>query len=42
MGLKEVVSQPKLNVTKSTLPPEIKVLVLDYRREGIPEPGKAG
>jgi len=42
MGLKEVVSQPKLNVTKSTLPPEIKVLVLDYRRESIPEPGKAG
>jgi L-ascorbate metabolism protein UlaG (beta-lactamase superfamily) len=42
MGLKEVISQPKLNVTKSTLPPEIKVLVLDYRRESIPEPGKPG
>ena len=42
MGLKEVISQPKLNVTKSTLPLEIKVLVLDYRRESIPEPGKPG
>jgi len=42
MGLKEVVSQPKLNVTKSNLPLEIKVLVLDYRREGVLEPGKAG
>jgi hypothetical protein len=30
MGLKEVVSQPKLNITKSSLPLEIKVLVLDY------------
>lgn len=30
MGLKEVISQPKLSVTKSTLPLEIKVLVLDY------------
>jgi len=30
MGLKEVVSQPKLNITKSNLPLEIKVLVLDY------------
>jgi L-ascorbate metabolism protein UlaG (beta-lactamase superfamily) len=36
MGLKEVVSQPKLNVTKSSLPPETKVLVLDYRRESVP------
>ena len=42
MGLKEVISQPKLNITKSNLPLEIKVLVLDYRREGVPEPGKAG
>ena len=42
MGLKEVVSQPKLNVTKSTLPPETKVLVLDYRRESVLEPSKAG
>ena len=42
MGLKEVVSQPKLNVAKSNLPLETKVLVLDYRREGGPEPGKAG
>ena len=42
MGLKEVVSQPKLNVTKSNLPLEIKVLVLDYRRESVLEPGKAG
>ncbi len=40
MGLKEVVSQPKLNVTKSSLPPETKVLVLDYRRESILEPAK--
>jgi len=40
MGLKEVISQPKLNVTKSSLPLEIKVLVLDYRREGVLEPGK--
>ena len=30
MGLKEVISQPKLSVTKSTLPLETKVLVLDY------------
>jgi len=42
MGLKEVISQPKLNVTKSNLPLETKVLVLDYRREGVLEPGKAG
>ena len=42
MGLKEVVSQPKLNVTKSTLPLETKVLVLDYRRESALEPSKAG
>ena len=41
MGLKEVVSQPKLSVTKSTLPPETKVLFLDYRRESAQEPGKA-
>jgi L-ascorbate metabolism protein UlaG (beta-lactamase superfamily) len=43
MGLKEVALQPKLSVTKSTLPPETKVLVLDYRR-GEPaqqEPSKA-
>jgi len=30
MGLKEVVSQPKLNVSKSSLPPETSVVVLDY------------
>ena len=41
MGLKEFISQPKLNVTKSTLPPETKVLVLDYRRESALEPSKA-
>ena len=41
MGLKEVITQPKLSVTKSTLPPEIKVLLLDYRRESAQEPGKA-
>jgi len=41
MGLKEVVTQPKLSVTKSTLPPETKVLLLDYRRESAQEPGKA-
>ena len=41
MGLKEVVTQPKLSVTKSTLPAETKVLVLDYRRESILEPGKS-
>lgn len=41
MGLKEVVSQPKLNVTKSSLPPETKVLVLDYRRDSVLEPSKA-
>ena len=40
MGLKEVVTQPKLSVTKSTLPPETKVLLLDYRRESAQEPGK--
>ncbi len=42
MGLKEVVSQPKLSVTKTTLPPETKVLVLDYRRESAQEPAKPG
>ncbi|MEE8470717.1 MAG: MBL fold metallo-hydrolase [Dehalococcoidia bacterium] len=31
MGLKEVIPQPKLNVTKSALPPEMKVLVFDYQ-----------
>ena len=30
MGLKEVVSQPKLNVSKSSLPAETNVVVLDY------------
>src|SRR4030042_1179926 len=40
MGLKEVVTQPKLSVTKSTLTPETKVLLLDYRRESAQEPGK--
>lgn len=30
MGLKEVTPQPKLNITRSTLPPETKVLILDY------------
>lgn len=41
MGLKEVALQPKLSVTKSTLPPETKVLLLDYRREPAQEPAKA-
>lgn len=40
MGLKEVLSQPKLNVTKNTLPLETRVLVLDYRRESPQEPAK--
>jgi L-ascorbate metabolism protein UlaG (beta-lactamase superfamily) len=31
MGLKEVVSQPKLNVSRSSLPAETNVVVLDYR-----------
>ena len=31
MGLTEVVPQPKLNITKSTLPIETRVLVLDYQ-----------
>jgi L-ascorbate metabolism protein UlaG (beta-lactamase superfamily) len=31
MGLKEVVPQPKLNITKSTLPLETRVVVLDYQ-----------
>ncbi len=30
MGLKEVSSQPKLNISKSTLPAETNVVVLDY------------
>ena len=30
MGLKDVISQPKLNVSKSTLPAETNVIVLDY------------
>ena len=30
MGLKEVVSQPKLNVSKSSLPADTNVVVLDY------------
>lgn len=31
MGLKEVAAQPKLSVTKSSLPEETQVVVLDYR-----------
>jgi L-ascorbate metabolism protein UlaG (beta-lactamase superfamily) len=31
MGLREVVPQPKLTVTKSNVPPETKVVILDYR-----------
>ena len=31
MGLKEVVSQPKLNVSRSGLTAETNVVVLDYR-----------
>ena len=31
MGLQEVVSQPKLNVSRSSLPAETNVVVLDYR-----------
>src|SRR4030042_579288 len=31
MGLTEVVPEPKLNITKSTLPIETRVLVLDYK-----------
>ena len=31
MGLSEVAPQPKLNVSKSSLPVETKVVVLDYR-----------
>ncbi len=42
MGVKEVETQPKLNVTKSNLPPETRVLVLDYRRDNIQEPSKIG
>jgi len=30
MGLKEVFSQPKLSISKSTLPAETNVVVLDY------------
>jgi len=40
MGLKEVISQPKLSITRSTLPLEIKVMVMDYRREVLQEAGK--
>ncbi len=32
MGLKEVAPQPKLTVTKSSLPQETQVVVLDYKR----------
>jgi L-ascorbate metabolism protein UlaG (beta-lactamase superfamily) len=42
MGVKEVETQPKLNVTKSNLPPETRILVLDYRRDNIQEPSKIG
>ena len=31
MGLREVVPQPKLTVTKPTVPPETRVVILDYR-----------
>ncbi len=31
MGLRDVVSQPKLTVTRSNVPQETKVVVLDYR-----------
>ncbi len=31
MGLREVVPQPKLTVTRSNVPPETRVVVLDYR-----------
>ena len=31
MGLKEVVSQPNLTVSKSTLPAETTVVVLDFQ-----------
>ncbi|HUV51769.1 MAG TPA: MBL fold metallo-hydrolase [Dehalococcoidia bacterium] len=31
MGLTEVIPQPKLNITKTTLPMETRVLVLDYQ-----------
>ncbi len=31
MGLREIVPQPKLVVTKSNVPPETRVVVLDYR-----------
>ena len=31
MGLREVIPQPKLSVTRSSLPLETKVMVLDYR-----------
>ncbi len=34
MGLKETQPEPKLSVTKTTLPPETRVVVLDYRRQG--------
>ena len=30
MGLKEIISQPKINISKSSLPPETSVVVLDY------------
>jgi L-ascorbate metabolism protein UlaG (beta-lactamase superfamily) len=32
MGLREVIPQPKLSITRSSLPLETKVLVLDYPR----------
>ena len=31
MGLREIVPQPKLTVTKSNVPPETRVVILDYR-----------
>ena len=37
MGLKEVASQPKLNVSKSSLPAEMSVVVLDYRQPARPD-----
>ncbi len=34
MGIEGAASQPKLNVTKSTLPEETTIVLLDYRRQG--------
>ncbi len=32
MGAKDLVPQPKLTVTRSSLPHEMQLLLLDYRR----------